>query len=265
MKNFTCLPMKRTFPAFVLLVVLIFLVKPGFSQDTIKKKEDSGRVKLLIKVDKDGKSRTIDTTFTLTGPMDEKYLEDFLKDYKDSMKDFADQMHDMEINIKAMGIPDSAMMDSLGRIEKKFEIIARAGHGRDGCRGTDPSFRFDYDFALPDLPEPPAPPSPPRAWGFGHGFDDGFFEDDHRNGAGTLSDMLGVIPMDQVKSYSIKNTKDGKKIVIEISNDPLMGRHDKIVIIHDRDHNTSSDQHHARKRVIIRSDGESKVEGQPSR
>jgi hypothetical protein len=255
MKNFTCVLMKRNFPVFVFLVVMIFLIKPAFSQDTVRKKDDYGKVKLMIKVDKDGKSKTIDTTFTITGPMDEKYLEDILKDYKDNMKDFADQMHDMEININAMGIPDSAMIDSLGKMGKKFEIIARSGHGREGYRGKEHSFRFDYDFDMPDLPDLPEPPPPPQVWGLGHEFGHGFFEDDQRNEAGSLSDILGDIPMDQVKSYSIKNTKDGKKIVIEVKNTPVFEHHDKVIIIHDngkKPDNGHMGNRHREKKIIIR-------------
>ncbi|MFH1160482.1 MAG: hypothetical protein V1733_05995 [bacterium] len=35
----------------------------------------------------------------------------------------------------------------------------------------------------------------------------------------TLSDVLGDIPMSAVKSYKIKETRDGKKITIEVSDD----------------------------------------------
>jgi hypothetical protein len=240
---------------------MIFLTKPTFSQDSIRKPDKKGKVKLLIKVDKDGKSRTLDTTFSIDGPIDEASLEDLMKDYNDNMRDFADQMKEMEINIRETGVPDSASMDSLYKMVKKFRITARDGKGPGCCHGKDHSFRFDYDFDIPDIPEPPAPPAPPHIWGFGRGFDDEDLDEDQGGGVSTLSNLLGDIPMDCVKSYSVKDTKDGKKIVIEIKNGPVVEHRSKVIIIRDDGKNPGKEKrgdHQTRKKIIIRTgDGNS--------
>jgi hypothetical protein len=47
----------------------------------------------------------------------------------------------------------------------------------------------------------------------------------------SLNDLLGDIPMDRVKHYSIKDTKNGKKIVIELENGPIVEKHNQVIII----------------------------------
>ncbi len=45
-------------------------------------------------------------------------------------------------------------------------------------------------------------------------------------GEATLSDLIGYIPMSRVKGYTVKDTKNGKRIVIDVEDAPLMERHD---------------------------------------
>jgi hypothetical protein len=47
----------------------------------------------------------------------------------------------------------------------------------------------------------------------------------------SLNDVLGDIPMSRVKSYSIKDTKNGKRIVIDLENGPLVEQENKIIVI----------------------------------
>jgi len=47
----------------------------------------------------------------------------------------------------------------------------------------------------------------------------------------SLSDVLGDIPMSAVKRYKIRDTKYGKKIVIEVNNDFKMHHSENIIVI----------------------------------
>ena len=50
---------------------------------------------------------------------------------------------------------------------------------------------------------------------------------------GSLNDLIGRIPMERVKSYSVKQTKDGKRITIDVENGPIFENEDNIIIIRD--------------------------------
>lgn len=45
----------------------------------------------------------------------------------------------------------------------------------------------------------------------------------------TLSDLIGEIPLDQVKQYSIKERKGGKRIIIDIDDAPVVTQRDRII------------------------------------
>jgi hypothetical protein len=71
----------------------------------------------------------------------------------------------------------------------------------------------------------------------------------------SLNDILGNIPLDRVKSYSIKDTKDGKRIVIELNNEPFIEHHRDVIIIRSprpEGRPGQDPRHQMRKRVIIK-------------
>ncbi|MBL7110394.1 MAG: hypothetical protein ISS19_00450 [Bacteroidales bacterium] len=47
----------------------------------------------------------------------------------------------------------------------------------------------------------------------------------------SLNDVLGDIPMSAVKSYKIKETKNGKRIIIDVSDDAFIGHDEEDIII----------------------------------
>jgi hypothetical protein len=47
----------------------------------------------------------------------------------------------------------------------------------------------------------------------------------------SLNDLLGDIPMDRVVNYSIKDHKNGKRIIIDLDNAPMFEQDKKIIII----------------------------------
>jgi|GEM_PF-3632394 len=50
----------------------------------------------------------------------------------------------------------------------------------------------------------------------------------------TLNDVLGDIPMDRVVSYSIKDRKGGKRIIIDLNDAPLFEKNERVIIIRDQ-------------------------------
>ena len=84
----------------------------------------------------------------------------------------------------------------------------------------------------------------------------------------TLSDLLGDIPMDRVKNYSIKSKKGWKRIVIDVEDPPLMEKrgHRQVMIIGDPTQNHHMYRHgmpnkNVEKRIIIRKNNDVKEEG----
>jgi hypothetical protein len=84
------------------------------------------------------------------------------------------------------------------------------------------------------------------------------FSGDHRQ---SLNDILGDIPMERVKSYSIKDTKNGKRIVIELNNAPIFEKENKIIVIREpRRHEGRGNNSEHRVKVIRHMDEDTKVE-----
>ena len=263
---------KIVFIATLVAMAMIFITNPVFSQDSSKKPHPKKQIKVVVQTDKNGRSHILDTTINLNGRMDEANLRKVMKEYDIDLEGLADNMQDMVVQIDDMDLPDSAKVDSLCKMVKKIRIIGREGNGPMCKRGHERShsYKFDYYFNEPGIPDSPPPPPPPPPIGDFDFFDNASgFEPLTRNfeeKGTTLSDIIGDIPMDMVKSYSIKETKNGKKIVIELNNYPIIERRDKVIIIREpgqRRPNDHSRNPHMRKKVIIRSDGGEPKEESP--
>ena len=163
-------------------------------------------------------------------------------------------------------MPDSVKIDSLCKMVKTIRITGKDGRGPMGRRGQGRAHAFQHSHntghhGIPDSPPPPPPPPPPTTdfdfFDFNSGFEPSVRNCEERTT--TLSDIIGDIPMDMVKSYSIKETKNGKKIVIEVNNGPMIDHRDKVIVIRDSPHNSIFDpsrKPQMRKKVIIRSEEE---------
>lgn len=202
-KNTINLKFALLFGAAVILA--IFVTRPGHAQDT-GKKESHKKIVLKIVSDDNGKTTIIDTT---------------------------------------MEFSDSAMIDSIKKEIDKVIVIGKGGkHAR--IRMQQMPEGFDYQFEIPPIPdcqmlledieelemdkmdlaremenfhwEQRAPRMERRMLRM----------DNHRQ---TLTDVLGDIPMDRVKSYSIKDRKDGKRIIIDLNDAPMFDREKDVIII----------------------------------
>jgi hypothetical protein len=267
MKTISSFPGNK-FVAIIVLVALIFILNPLFSQDSPHNPPQKKQMKLIVKTDKNGESRELDTTINLNGQMDKARLKKVMKEFDINLEDLADNMQDMVISIDDMDLPDSTKVDSLCKMVKKIRINLRDGKEPMGKRdhGRTHAYTFDYNFDDPCLPDVPPPPPPPSDGNLGIFEGHSGFEPWNNNfdeKGNTLSDILGDIPMDRVKSYSIKETRNGKRIVIELNNDPMIERHDKVIIIREPRHKSSLN--HTRnprmnKKVTIMRGGEDQNE-----
>jgi hypothetical protein len=263
MKTKTYLTKGNVIVFLSLLGMILFSVCVS-AQDSEKKAESKKQIKVIIKKDKGGTSSVLDTTITINREKDAANLKKIMKEYQIDMKGLSDDMEEMIVNINDMDLPDSGKIDSLSKVVKRIRII-----GKDGMKGKCCEHSMMYGFDDSDwngLPCPPPPPPPDGMEEFGdfQGVPNypGFGE---RRG-GTISDVIGDIPMDMVRSYSVKETKHGKRIVIELNNPPLMRTMDKVVIIRQPGHREHSDHYRmpkVEKKVIIIPDGSEEKEKSP--
>jgi len=224
--------------ATIAAFLTIFLSAGLRAQDSVRSAPRKGKVTIRIRTDADGKTTSLDTTFILSGPGSQQEFRDYMRNYmkkyeenmagmKDEMKDLEDQMKDMEINVT---IPD---LDSLGSdsLSRHMIVVGRAGrsshpHGRDMER------EYEYKY---EMPQPPEPPDFHFNWGEGPEGAPRIFQYEDRD-KGTLNELLGPIPLDQVQQYRIIERKGGKRIIIDLNNAPLPPKGEKkVIIIHGDD------------------------------
>ncbi|MGA2823266.1 MAG: hypothetical protein ABSE72_07040 [Bacteroidales bacterium] len=231
------------------IALTIFITRPGFSQDTTKMKGDK-KVKIIAKIveDKNGKRQEFDTTINLDRRLKPGEMKDMMKDFEMRFKDLGDQMKDLQVEMNEMMIPDSGMMDSVQRLtEKAFRLRGGLGNMHFRHNFSPRAFNYDYHFDFPEVPEPPQP----MIEEFNEEITPRMFKDKGES----LNDLLGDIPMDRVKSYSIKDTKDGKRIIIELNKEPFLEHHRKVIIIRSprpEGRPGQGTRHQIRKRVIIK-------------
>src|ERR1035437_5383 len=173
------------------IVLTIFITYPGFSQDTTKTKGDK-KVKITAKIIQDNNGKKQEFDTTINLDRNLKPGEE-----QELMKSF-------ELKFKDLG-------DQMKNLQVEIS-----------------------DMDLPDFPTPPEPPQPLIEEFNDDNAPEILNEENNRMFGGrgeSLNDILGDIPMDRVKSYSIKDTKDGKKIVIELKNGPMIEHHRDVVII----------------------------------
>ncbi|MCX6268257.1 MAG: hypothetical protein NTW16_13005 [Bacteroidetes bacterium] len=211
------------------LLSAIFITRPAFSQET-SKKESSKKVVIKIVSDDNGTTTMIDTT---------------------------------------MEIPDSMMMESVR--EEIDKVIAIGKDGKHACVKFHKMPRgFAYDFDVPGTLEPPLQFDELEGFDCEKWAEDCEMEDfmsermppPGRGGAmraggrgQTLNDILGEIPMDRVVSYSIKDRKDGKRIIIDLDDAPMFERSNKVIIIREPGRNNRRMHHPERQvKVVVNSD-----------
>jgi len=230
------------------------------AQNSEKSLSKKGVVVLKIKKEDNGKTTVIDTTFNITTPAGQKEFEKFMAKHEEELEHLGDELENIELSVDMPDFPDSMPADS---IIKQFRFDcneARSPH----CMWKNKHDGYNYEFEMPCSPDFDFSPF--------QGYED--FEENFRPGrdmkvlrynhdSPTLSDILGDIPMDRVKSYSIKDRKNGKRIIIDIEDAPLMENHDRVIIMENNGRNSHKMQKGDRQmKVIIKSD-DGKKSGNP--
>jgi len=218
------------FGAFAILA--IFVTRPAYSQET-DKKESSEKIVLKIIRDDNGKTTVIDTT---------------------------------------MEMPDSTMLDSLHKEIDKVIVLGKGGkHAR--IRMHQMPEGFNYDFEMPSMPDCPALEDLDEIEWEGmvprQNMENCFWDQrgpgperrvirsggDHQS----LNDVLGDIPMDRVVSYSIKDRKGGKRIIIDLKDAPMFERHENVIVIRDPGRAPRNRNHSGRQvKVYVNDDNDAK-------
>ncbi|MCX6305473.1 MAG: hypothetical protein NT040_10940 [Bacteroidetes bacterium] len=207
-------------------ILAIFVTGPAFSQEPAKK-ESHKTIVLKIVSDDNGKKTVIDTT---------------------------------------MEMPDDQMMDSVHKVIDQVIMMNKGGnHPHVKILSMPQGFSYDYDMSSP--PEGPMDLEDLEGIDF-EGMDpcrdmESCDWERMAPGAGrrilrsgshgqTLNDILGEIPMDRVISYSIKDRKNGKRIIIDLNDAPTFERQDRVIVIREPGRGQRSRNHSGDRQMKVR-------------
>lgn len=238
MKNPLSVSIKTAFACGVIAIMTIFITRPSFSQETVKKESQK---KMTVKIIRDdsGKTTIIDTTMDLT---------------------------------------DSALADSIDQEIEKVIVMGEGGkHARIKCQRMPDGFR--YNIKVPCPPDCKMDMDELEGIDLGEGFSGREMEDCAMEGmppgpplrmmrpggnGRTLNDLLGEIPMDRVVNYSIKDHKNGKRIVIDLIDPPMFEAQNQVIIIRDPAQGPHKRNHGERKvKVYVNTDDDGNAKGSP--
>jgi hypothetical protein len=254
-------------PATLILICVILFSGMASAQN---KKGDIPNKTVKIKVikEKDGKKSVLDTTITGDGTLKDKDIDAMMAELEKDMKLLESDLKTIDMDV-SVTLSDSGNIDSL-----KSEIRKVIIRGNDCCKGRAEidCLPHGYKFDFEDIPGYFQGDGFEGNWGEADGNhfyfrspgpDFGIMDPEGKNG-GTLGDLLGDIPMERVKQYSVKDTKHGKKITIEVENGPMFGSRSQTIIIKDPSSKKSKKYRHEQPehdvQVIIKSDKENNNE-----
>ena len=224
----------------IVFILITGLVTLAFSNGVMGQDPDpakSKKARVVLKISKDDKGNTtvVDTIFNLADPEGQKEFEEAMKQYELQIGKMEEKLKNMEVYVNIPDLPDSLMDDS---VERHFMFSGKdleCPHFKWYCKPGE--FSYDLDDCDKFIRGP--------------GIRNFRFESNEQ----TLSDLLGEIPMSRVKSYTIKDRKNGKRIVIDLEDGPVIEKKDKVIIIRDpggsRYRKNVSDK---QMKVIIQSD-----------
>jgi hypothetical protein len=202
--KFTTINLKLAPVIGAAMILAIFITKPAVSQEPAKT-ESYKKITMKIVSDDNGKVTIYDTT---------------------------------------MEMPDSAMVDSLKNEIEKVIILGKGGkHAR--IRYHCMPEEFNYKFEMPDMPECHMNLKELEDLDLEGMLESGDMDESmckhiapgceriiRSGGKGqSLNDLLGDIPMDRVVSYSIKDRKNGKRIIIDLNDAPMFEKKAKVIVI----------------------------------
>lgn len=196
---------------FAMAVILCGATPAAFSQDRDGNGPEKRVVKIRIEKEENGKTTVLDTTFNLTDAKSREGYRYFMRSNDLPARGQGRPMKKVVIRMDDLSDSDSITVDSVKQIEKTFKIISDGDVVRIDGLG---------EMELGGLPAPPEPPAPPCIEGFDFNGPPCQFHGTN----GSLMEMLQSIPMNRVKSFRIKESKNGSKIIIEVDRAPLFDR-----------------------------------------
>ncbi len=215
---------KSTLLLIAAVLLAIFITRPVFSQEKAKKESYK---KIVVKVvsDDNGKTTVIDTT---------------------------------------MEYPDSTMIDSIQNEINKVIVVGKGSrHNRIYMRkspgGKESTFTIkctpDCKMDMKEMEDMEignmVPGQPMEDFDMAGMDPMECMRMMHPGGNGqTLNDLLGEIPMDRVVSYKIKDTKNGKRITIDLKDAPLFEQHPRVVVIRDSERKGHGNGHQNKQMKI---------------
>jgi ribosome-associated toxin RatA of RatAB toxin-antitoxin module len=209
------------------MILAIFIFLPVYSQETATNKSKS-TIKLKIVSEKNGETSVFDTTIVSDELLEKEEIEAMVEGMNDEMKELSEEMKEMQFEIN-FDIPDSLLSDSVHKIVKKAMRMMPGAccPGRKmPKRGRGNSFGFNF----PCIPDCPTPPEMLKDMECGNWFPgQGAQRQRMLNPQETVSDIIGDIPLDKVKSYSIKDRKGGKRIIIDVDDSPIIEKQERII------------------------------------
>ncbi|MEI7983770.1 MAG: hypothetical protein WCI71_19130 [Bacteroidota bacterium] len=242
----------------LIAILTIFIILPAFSQET-SNKESKSTIKLKFVNEKNGKTTVFDTTIMSNSPLDQKDINAIMEEMEADRNELAGDVKELRINM-GVDIPDSLISDSVQKIMDK--VIMR-GHGAK-CRGMKMN---RGTCVTPDQFDFPCMPDCQRLIDDMGGNDlyEGMPMPNRQckrflNRQESLSDLIGDIPLDKVKNYSIKDRKGGKRITIDIDNPSPFDNQERIIYLERPECGSGAGhmQKHAKNvRVIIKTDKDS--------
>jgi hypothetical protein len=250
--------MKKKLLFMFITGVLVFTMTGNVvAQDSGKPKSKQGVVVLKIKKSDNGKTTVTDTTFTISIPSGHKQLEEYLAKQEKELENPGKGSEEIEVSLEMPDLADSIINDS---VEKHFKYIIKDSKEPHSLWNGNPE-RFDYEFNVPCPPDfPPFPGNDEFEGEFGHGDNMEFFH--YKDKRQTLSDIIGDIPMDRVKSFTIKDKKQGKRIIIDVADAPLFEKHEKVIIIRNPEkHGNKNIKSDRQVKVIINSEDDKLLKG----
>ena len=211
--------MKNVKLVLTLMMALVFAAAV-FAQDTVPDKKRKV-IKLRVESDGDNEIISVDTTIVIDENFNEQAFQTYMSNFKDKMKN-------MELHLQGLELEEDQLKEMEQALQEMEIHLEGVNFGNE-----------DLENLIHVYEHPKAPyhmgfySDHPRSQGYNwfsdcHGKD--FMKCKSKKGE-SLSDVLGDIPMSAVKSYKIRDTKYGKKIVIEVNDDfPILHSEDLIVI-----------------------------------
>lgn len=201
----------------IILVLAMGTFSSGLllAQDTLTKKPQKV-IKIKVDADEAGESISIDTTYVIESDADMEKFHQAMMEYEKKMQGMQEHLKNLDIQLD-MEEMEKALQEAQFDIQNAYLESPELRYLYRSLDKPCHDREFDWYSDRYVRARPGHKYAPVRIV--------------HPEKDETLSDIIGDIPMSAVKSYRVKETKDGKRITIDISDEALFDRPEEIFII----------------------------------